>query len=187
MTPQSASFAQKAEDTAPVQAPWFAATVKPQHEIAVARSLDLRGIEQFSPTFDLSRGHQRADRRLLRRPLFPGYVFCRIDRLARTAVLQTPGVTSIVGFGGIPEPIPEIEVERVRAMVASGVSVTPHPWLGQGVRVRIHDGPLRGLEGIVVNTRDEYRLVVSVDFLRRSVSASLDRSCVAPVAKEMCA
>jgi transcription antitermination factor NusG len=162
--------------------PWFVVTVKPQHEATVAEAFDRRDIEQFSPMYESCRPHKRADRRAVSQPLFPGYVFCRFERSARTMVLQTPGVTSIVGFGGIAQPVPEEEVERVRAMVASGVPVLPHAYIEEGDRVRIEAGPLRGLEGTVMRTCDDYRLVVSVTFLRRSVSASVDRAFVVPIA-----
>jgi transcription antitermination factor NusG len=181
MTPQSASFTQIENSLCGEEAHWFVATVKPQHEATVAQGLDLRGIEQFSPTYETRRAHERAERRILRRALFPGYVFCRFDRTDRTAVVKTPGVTSIVGFGGVAIPVPDEEVERVRAMVGSGFPVRPWPFLEAGARVRIEKGPLCGLEGIVVRQKDDYHLVVSVTFLRRSVAVSLDAESIAPL------
>jgi transcription antitermination factor NusG len=70
-------------------------------------------------------------------------------------------------------------VERVKTMVASGLRVQPWPYLEGGDRVRIEQGPLRGLDGIVVSHENEYRLVVNVTFLQRSVSVSVDRAALA--------
>jgi transcription antitermination factor NusG len=87
-------------------------------------------------------------------------------------------VTSIVGFGGIAVPVPDEEVARVKTMIASGLPVQPWPYLEEGDPVRIEKGPLRGLEGIVVSHENDYRLVVNVTFLQRSVSVSVDRAAL---------
>jgi transcription antitermination factor NusG len=156
---------------------WFAATVKPQHEAAVAVAFEQRGFEPFSPTYEVR--SQWSDRkRTIHRPLFPGYVFCHFSRSAKAAVAKTPGVTSIVGFGGIAVPVPDEEVARVKTMIASGLPVQPWPYLEEGDPVRIEKGPLRGLEGIVVSHENDYRLVVNVTFLQRSVSVSVDRAAL---------
>jgi transcription antitermination factor NusG len=161
---------------------WFVATVKPQHEATVAQGFNLREMEQFSPTYEIHRQNRQASRRTLRPPLFPGYVFCRFARLERAAVLKTPGVTSIVSFGGNPVAIPEREIERVRTMVASGLAVQPRTYLEQGSTVLIESGPLRGVEGIVVEARGDYSIVVSITLLQRSVSVRIEREMVSPVA-----
>jgi transcription antitermination factor NusG len=70
-------------------------------------------------------------------------------------------------------------VERVKTMIASGLPVQPWPCLEEGDRVRIEQGPLRGLDGIVVSHENEYRLVVNVTFLQRSVAVSVDRAALA--------
>lgn len=161
---------------------WFAATVKPQHEAAVAHGLEVRGIEPFSPTYELAT--KWTDRqKILRRPLFPGYVFCRFERPARTSVMMTPGVTSIVGFGGVAAPVPDEEIERVKTMIASGLLVQPWPFLEEGDHVRIEEGPLRGLDGIVLRQKNDYQFIVNVTFLRRSISVSVDRDDLAPLAQ----
>jgi len=49
-------------------------------------------------------------------PLFPGYVFVRIDRSERVRVLQVPGVLSVVGgTGRQPASMPDAEIDALRA------------------------------------------------------------------------
>jgi transcription antitermination factor NusG len=160
---------------------WFVATVKHQHEAAVAYGLQAHGIEQFCPTYELRRADPRADRRLSRVPLFPRYVFCRFDRLQRATVLKTPGVISLISFGGAPAVVANEEIQRVQLMAASGRRLEPWSYLDQGDRIRIERGPLRGVEGIVVELKGDCRLVVSVTLLQRSVAVTLDRDTVVPV------
>jgi transcription antitermination factor NusG len=160
---------------------WFVATVRPQHEAAVAQWFEEWGLQPFSPTYRVTR--QWSDRKkMLQQPLFPGYVFCRFARNDRAKVLKTPGVRSIVGFGGEPAIVPDSEIEQIASMIATGRPLQPWPYPDKGHTVRIEHGPLRGVEGIVVETEDDYRLVLSITLLQRSVSVKFDAADVVPVA-----
>ena len=174
MTPQSASYTPMPETTRH----WFVATVKPQHDTAVAAGLEARGLEPFAPTYRIPRSHIRADRRLTQPPLFPGYVFCRFNRVERPTVLKTPGVLSIVGFGGLPTAVPPEEVERIQKMIISGEGVQPCPYLTAGDRIRVEHGPLKGVEGLVQQIKGDWRLVVNVTLLQRSISVQIDRDMI---------
>ena len=87
----------------------------------------------------------------------------------------------LVGFGEGPTAIPDREIEQVRTLVHSGLLVTPWPFLELGQAVRLENGPLRGLEGIVEEVKGRLRLVVSIRLLQRSVSTEIDRIWVRPV------
>lgn len=65
-------------------------------------------------------------------------------------------------------------------MLASGLPVTPYPYLKEGDFVYIHRGPLQGLEGILVQIKNLWRVVVSVTLLQRSVAVEVDRETVSP-------
>jgi len=47
--------------------------------------------------------------------------------------------------------------------------------------VRVEYGSLAGLEGFVLNVRNSYRLIISVNLLGRSVAVELDRDSVKPI------
>ena len=162
------------------EARWFAAVTRPHHEKAAAQSLEKAGWETFLPLYRSRRVW--SDRiKELDLPLFSGYVFTRFAWQSRVRVLRFPGIHSIVSFGRRPAPIPEEEMAAVRRMVASGLPVEPWPFLRVGQRVRLERGPLEGLEGILIQVKRGWRVVVSVELLRRSVAAEVDRMWVAPV------
>ena len=50
-----------------------------------------------------------------------------------------------------------------------------------GERVRIDEGPLRGVEGLLVRSKSDFKVVISVEILRRSVAVELDREAVSSV------
>jgi transcriptional antiterminator NusG len=159
---------------------WFAVRVRSNQERTAIAHLRERGYQQFAPCYKSER--RWSDRKKeIDQYLFPGYVFCRFDPGDRLAVLTAPGVVDLVGFGRIPEPISDQEIERVRRMIESGLLVTPYPFLNVGQTVLIERGPLTGLEGILVEAKGKHRLVVSVNLLQRSVSAEVDRHSVRPV------
>jgi transcriptional antiterminator NusG len=113
--------------------------------------------------------------------LFPGYIFCRFDMSHRLPVLVIPGVMSVVTIGGSAIPLSEAELDTVRAVVASGSRYEPCAYTTIGQRVRIERGPLAGLEGIVTEAKKNYRLIISVDMLQRSVAVEIDWDCVKPI------
>lgn len=157
--------------------PWYAVRVRSNREWVVAVHLRERGYEQFVPSCKVERTW--SDRKkLIEECLFSGYVFCRLDPFHRLPVLSIPGVVGIVGFGSTPAPIEEAEMQRVQAMVRSGLKVMPWPFLQEGDRVLIEKGPLAGLEGILQRSKGSYRIVVSLSLLQRSISAEIDRNWV---------
>jgi transcription antitermination factor NusG len=157
---------------------WFALTVAPRKEKMTAQTLHAEGFEEFLPLYASSR--QWSDRiKRLESPLFPGYVFCRFDPRARQAILKTPGVVSIVSFGKHPEPIDDSEISALQTVCSSGLDASPYPTPKVGSKVRLHEGPLRGLEGIMVEDR-KTRLILSLTLLQRSVAVEIDRSWIAP-------
>ena len=114
-------------------------------------------------------------------PLFPGYVFCKFDVNERLALLMIPGVMSVVNFGGVPFAIPEPEIRAVQNVVGSGLNYEPCPFSRIGQPVQVKFGPLKGLEGLIVEVKKNYRLVISVTLLNRSVSVEIDKDSVTPV------
>ena len=124
------------------------------------------------------RSHWSDRLKLIERPLFPGYVFCRFNSSRRLHVMQAPGVVQIVRFGKDPAPVEDREIDSLRTLVRSGAPLLPHAFFHIGDRVVIERGPLAGVHGILTKFQKGYRIVVSISLLQRSVSAQLDLECV---------
>jgi transcription antitermination factor NusG len=160
---------------------WFAIHVRSQCEVLAARELAARGYTGFLPTRRVKR--RWSDRtKMVQVPVFPGYIFSRFDLSHRFRVLNLPGVARIVGSGATPIPISDIEIDSVRAMVASKAAFLPWPYLRVGQRVRLQQGPLAGVEGIVAEAPDgRSRIVVSIDLLQRSLATEIEREWIGAV------
>jgi transcription antitermination factor NusG len=154
---------------------WFAVRTRSRHEKIVASQLETSGIESFLPL--CSQVRSWSDRRVIvDLPLFPGYVFVRTSRAtqARVRVFQARGVIGFVGPNNQATPIPAEQIEAVRSLMQSQIECRPHPYLNVGQRVRIQNGALQGLEGILVRIASDHSLVVSVDLIHKSVAIRLE-------------
>lgn len=186
MDTQVRSFAEPLLDpgqiagTLSLDLPWHAVRVRSKCEFRVSSALRGKGYEAYLPLY---RKRSRWSDRLknIDLVLFPGYVFCRLDATRRLPLLVTPGVVDLVGFGGVFPPIPDSEIEAVRRVIASGLPSMPSPFLREGQRVRIRYGALKDVEGVLLQSKTDYRLVISVTLLQRSVSVEIDRDSVEPV------
>jgi transcription antitermination factor NusG len=152
---------------------WFAVYTRSRHEQAVKKQLDGKGIESFLPLYEKkSRWKDRVKQ--IRLPLFPGYLFVHVPMRDRLKVVETTGVVNIVSNGLTPLPIPESQILNVQTFVESGLKTDPHPYMKVGRRVRIIEGPLNGVEGILVRKKSHSCLVLSIDMIQRSVSVELE-------------
>jgi transcription antitermination factor NusG len=166
--------------------PWYAVRVRSRSESLVDQVLNGKGFETFLPTYRSKRVW--SDRTVeLDQPLYPGYVFCRFEFERRLPILQSVGVVDIVSAGREPLPIPESDILTVRRIVDSQLRSSPWPFLRTGQRVEIHKGPLRGIEGILLVQKKNYRLVVSIPLLQRSVNVEIEGDWVRPLSSPLCA
>lgn len=166
------------------QLPWYAVQVRPRYEKLVAGVLENKGFESFLPLYLAER--RRSDRMVvLQQPVFPGYLFCRLDLRSRILPLfTTPGVVRLVGCGRDPVEVSEPEVSAVRRIVESGLAACPWPMPKIGEMVMLESGPLAGLEGRLVSMKKRHRLVVSVALLQRAVAVEVDEDAVRPLGRQ---
>jgi transcription antitermination factor NusG len=161
---------------------WFALRTRSNFERVSAVSLSRRGYETFLPVYQCRR--RRWDRSVdIELPLFPSYLFCRFEFQRRLPILMCPGIIHIVGRSATPEPVSNVEIAAVQAIVSSELRTEPWPFIEVGQRVRIAGGPLAGVEGLLVKFKAGHRLVVSISLLQRSIAAEIDAAWIYPVLK----
>jgi transcription termination/antitermination protein NusG len=147
---------------------WYAVYTHARHEKKIAEQLRQRSVELFLPLYETV--HRWKDRRVrLQLPLFPSYVFVHIALLDQLGVLKIPGVVRLVSFSGKPVPLPDLEISALRRGLLSGLRAEPLPYTALGRRVRVKSGPLCGLTGKLVRRKENYRLVISVESINRSI------------------
>jgi transcription termination/antitermination protein NusG len=158
----------------PEQQPWYAIRTKSRHERTVCKQLEMDGLEFYLPTVQQAR--QWSDRtKVIEAPIFPGYVFLRIRHFAseKVQILRKAGVIGFVGNERGAVTIPDTELNGVRLLLANRIPYASHPYLKIGQRVRVTDGVLRGVEGILVGFGSKNGLVVSIELIQRSLVIQL--------------
>ena len=165
---------------------WYAIYTRARHEKQVDRLLSERGFETFLPLAPrMSRWKDR--RKLIEWPLFPSYVFGRFSLDDAYRVLGTPGVATLVKVNGRPAPIAAGELENVRlfacALRDGGVKAdpTPRPFLETGKWVEIVDGPLAGVQGIVVEHRSRRRILIGLKTIGQGLEVDVDVGALRPI------
>jgi transcription antitermination factor NusG len=152
---------------------WYAIYTKFQHEKSAAALLEKKEFNVFLPVYRTV--HRWKDRnQMVVLPLFPCYVFIRTELERKVEILRTCGVQWLVENAGKACVVPEPEIEAVRRICSVGTRFQPHPFLRRGDLVRIRKGPLLGMEGFFVQTKNQYRVVVSVELLAKSVAVEVN-------------
>jgi len=164
-------------DTGPASPRWYALWTRSHCERLVWDQLAAAGFDAFLPTIDVW-SRRAGVRHRIQVPMFPGYLFLRraMDKASYIEVRKMRGLVSVLGerWDCLAE-VPDREVGAIQTALAARVPVFPHAYLREGQRVRITDGPLAGVEGILVQQRpDKGLLVLSVEMLRRSVAVEVD-------------
>lgn len=150
---------------------WFALQVWAGREHLSARHLQLRGYETFLPCCRERR--QWSDRvKTIERPLFSGYLFCRLHANFAAQMITAPAVIRIIGGSDGPIPVPEQEIESVRRIVDSDFPVVECP-IPIGQTIRIEHGPLKGVQGTVKKLKNSVRVVVEITLLQRAVATEV--------------
>lgn len=161
---------------------WHAIYVRPSHEVQVAKRFSVREIESYLPQYQVKHRWKNRCTKKLDLPLFPGYIFARISPSERVRVLDVPSVLWVVGTGSRPTPLPDSDIDALRAGLHAH-NAEPHPFLKMGERVRIRRGALAGMEGVVLRSKNNMRVVISLDLIMQSVSVEVDWDELEPVAR----
>lgn len=146
---------------------WFAVLTKPRAEAEAQLWLNRQGFETL---FARTRRTVRAAAGMVVRTesLFPRYIFLRSDPSLQSLepVRSTPGVSTIVRFGGEPAVVADAVIDQIRVRIDpdNGFVRLAPPQLQPGAKVRINEGPFSGMDAIFTarHGEDRVRLLLSL-------------------------
>lgn len=124
---------------------WNVLFSKPRKETQVCDQLAEEGIEAYLPLLPLLGGRRRSPR-----PLFPRYLFARLDGhpASPNSIKWLPGLTCVVSFGGEYAVVQDAVLDHIRRRLAERQE-RPPPRFRAGERVRLPaDHPLSALDAV---------------------------------------
>jgi transcription antitermination factor NusG len=156
---------------------WYACYTRGRHEKQVDLLLKQRGIESYLPL--VPRVRQWKDRKkVVDWPLFPSYVFGCFGLSDLHQVLSVPGVATVVKSGGQLVPVATDELDNVRRFAAvlanQEVKFELTPYIAEGQWVRVMEGPLEGVKGIVIERRNKRRVLLGLEAIGQGLEIDVD-------------
>ena len=171
----------------PIQRPmnWYCIHTKPKKEKLVEHYLQNElGLATYYPRLKRKKTIRRVRREVLE-PLFPRYLFCKLD-LAESyrAVTYGRDVIGVVSTGNRPTEVSDQTIEQIRDWAGPEndiISIEPEP-IKTGDRIRITEGPMQGLEAIFIQgTSKEERVSILLDLMETQAKVEIDRGQIEPM------
>jgi transcription antitermination factor NusG len=153
---------------------WWVAHTKPRTEKVLAQELHALGVFQYLPLCrrtTRSRNTGRVSHSLS--PVFTGYVFFNADEAGRRAALKTNRIVALLPV--TDQALLVRELRQVQQVLASNAEFDWQGRIEAGDWARVLHGPLAGLEGIVLQRKSRWRLVLNVHLLGQSVTVEMPR------------
>lgn len=150
---------------------WFVVRTKTGVEDRAAWHIGNQGFEVYLPRYRKQIRHARKTQTVLR-PVFPGYLFVRIDMEQQRwrAINGTVGVISLVGFGGSPSPLSDAIIGAIRASEdKTGAITMAQQGLQKGDRVRVREGAFADHMALLEEVCDAKRVILLLDLMGREV------------------
>ncbi len=147
---------------------WYAVSVCSRREKQCFALLCRKGIETFLPLQKQLR--KWSDRKKeIEMPLFPGYIFVRINPAQRFDVLSTPGIVRFIRFGGEDTPIPEVQINAIHAaLLKPDIVEIVDVMMLPGEEVYISSGPFKGNYARLVRYNGKGKLQLIMEHVNKS-------------------
>ncbi len=151
---------------------WIAVYTKSRHEQIVINELNKKNIESYCPMFKERR--QWSDRKKwVHFPLFRSYVFANIEIKENIYVLQTIGVNKIVQFQKKISIIPNQVIDNIKNIIKGGYKVEQADYFIKGDEVCVVSGPLKGLDGVVLDLRGANKIIIKIEAIQQAFSVEI--------------
>lgn len=158
---------------------WYVLHTKSRFENVVNEGLLSKNKEVYLPKI-LVRSKRRDRKKMIRVPLFPGYIFVKtdLDPYDHLDILKTAGAVRLIGDKTAPIPVPDATIDSLKIMVEADQLVTTGQRFNKGDRVVVTHGPFAGVTGIFVRYKGSGRVVVNIDALGQSASVEVGQEDV---------
>lgn len=151
--------------------PWAVAHTKPRCEKKLKQYCERESLAATLPCIQAAHKY-RGKTVVFDRPLFPGYVFLRLEAEQRRLAMKSDYIANLLEV--FDQELFERQLKEILAALASGCEVRLAPAIGKGSRVNIKAGPLRGMEAWVEDRYGPSVVLLRLDFIGQAAAVKVD-------------
>lgn len=157
---------------------WYAIYTKSRWEKKVFAELDKRGYNAFLPIIKTYR--QWSDRKkLVEIPMINSYIFVYVSEKEYYDILNVPGAVCYVTFSGKAAPIRNDQIELLKLISGNSNSIEiSTDQFGKGDTVKIEAGPMKDLEGEIINFKGKSSLIIRLNLLKLNIITEINAALV---------
>ena len=165
---------------------WHALYVRSRAEKKVLWQLEENGFTAYLPL--ITQMKQWSDRKKkVEEPLFKSYVFVYSNEREYIPILNVYGVIKFVTFERKAVIVPENQILAIKKFVddfekGEEYKMMNNEELKVGQKVRIINGPMKGLTGRLETIRNKRHLIVYIDVVGQCIPVHIPRAKVEPCA-----
>jgi transcription antitermination factor NusG len=160
------------------QITWYVAHTRPRCEKKLFQSLQRDGIAACLPCYR-SAHRYRGKVVEFQKPLFPGYVFLQLPPEKRNFVLRSDHLASLLE---VPDQkLFARQLGDILRALETDREIRLAPTIGEGTRVKIRHGPLRGVEGWVEKRLGMCVVLIRLDFIGQAAAVRLEAGELEPI------
>lgn len=140
---------------------WYVFYTSPRAEKKVNEYLLSLGYESFLPLKSEFKIWRNRQRKLIKSPLFPSYIFVLATRNDIFDINRIYGICYCVTCAGVPAVISGNDIMSLKIMQEMDVEILRNNEFSSGDKIRIIDGPLCGYEGILIEIKGTLKVNIS--------------------------
>lgn len=152
---------------------WYVAHVRPRCEKKLLQFCEREGFDARLPTYQSAHKY-RGKTVVFKKPLFPGYVFLHLPAGHRAVVVQSKYLANLLEV--TDQELFVRQLAEVMRALETDLEIQLAPNIGEGLRVKIKNGPLRGVEGWVEKRYGMTTVLLRLDFISQAAAVKLEAS-----------
>jgi len=150
---------------------WFVAHTRPRCEKKLVQYAEREGMAATLPCYRAVHKY-RGKTVIFQKPLFPGYVFLQLAAGQSQKLYQSDRIANLLKV--TDQALFIQQLRSVLQALETGREIFLAPQIGEGCRVRIKAGPLRGIEGWVEKRYGMTTVLLRVDFISQAAAVKVE-------------
>ncbi len=153
------------------QLPWYVAHTRPRCEKKLLQFCQRESLAATLPCYQSAHKY-RGKTVVFKKPLFPGYVFVQMPADQRGVMRQCDHLANLLEVAD--QDLFVRQLGEVLRALETDLEIRLAPTIGEGMRVKIKNGPLRGVEGWVEKRYGMSTVLLRLDFISQAAAVKLE-------------